>query len=78
MYLLRGTILNRTLGYAQKPVYCAIFTNNIWSCLLWSPVIITVSKYLIPVYSDRADPADLINVGNNKQYNIYTSTRQRL
>ena len=23
----------------QKPIYLAIFTNNIWSYLLWSPVV---------------------------------------
>ena len=37
---LRGTIINRDLRYTQKPFYFLMFTNNIWSCLLRSPVII--------------------------------------
>ena len=37
--LLRGTIVNRTYGIHKKPVYLPIFTNNIWSYLLWSPVV---------------------------------------
>ena len=40
--LLRGAILNRTYGtYKNLPgIYLAICTNNIWSYLLWSPVIV--------------------------------------
>ena len=37
--LLRGTIVNRTYG-THKNQYFPILTNNIWSYLLWSPVII--------------------------------------
>ena len=39
--LLRGTIVNRTYGtHKNLPGICfAIFTNTIWSYLLWSPVI---------------------------------------
>ena len=36
--VFRGTILNSTYGtYTQKPIYFAIFTNNIWSNLLYGP-----------------------------------------
>ena len=38
--VLRGTIVNGTyLWYTSKPMYLTIFTDNIWSYLLWSPVI---------------------------------------
>ena len=33
--LYRG---KQDLRYTQTPVYLAVSTNNIWSCLLWSPV----------------------------------------
>ena len=36
---LRGTIVNRTYGTHKKPLDFAIFTRNIRSYLLWSPVI---------------------------------------
>ena len=38
--LLRGTLLYRDLRYARKPIYLPTryFTNNVWFCLLWSPV----------------------------------------
>ena len=41
MILLRGTIVNRTYGTDKKPIYFPILTNNIWSYLLCSPVILT-------------------------------------
>ena len=28
------------LRYTQKTVYFAVFSNNVWSCLLWSPATI--------------------------------------
>ena len=37
--LLRGTIVNRTYG-TQKPIHSPIFSTNIWSYLLWPPVIV--------------------------------------
>ena len=33
--LLRGTIVNRTFWYIQKPVYRPILTQYIWLYLLW-------------------------------------------
>ena len=44
--VLRGGILNRTLRITQKPIYFDIFTNNIWSCLLWSPgdIVLVVTQ----------------------------------
>ena len=40
LLIIRGTILNRTYGtHKNLYIYIAIFTNNIWSYLLWSPVI---------------------------------------
>ena len=32
-------IVNRTYGTDKKLNINLFFTNNIWSCLLWSPVI---------------------------------------
>ena len=43
--LVRDTIVNRT--YVHTKIYFPIFTNNVWSYLLWSPV--TREKYQIPV-----------------------------
>ena len=41
--LLRGGIANTSrtyqVQYRQNPMYWPIFTEYIWSCLLWSPVI---------------------------------------
>ena len=39
--VLRGTILNTTYDTHKKlpGIYLAIFTNNIWFYLLWSPVV---------------------------------------
>ena len=43
--LFLPTVLNRTYGTHKKPgIIFAIFTDNIWSYLLWSPEI--VEKYL--------------------------------
>ena len=39
-YYLRRAVLNRTCGTHKKTICFAIFTNNIWSYLLWSPVIV--------------------------------------
>ena len=40
--LLRGTIVNRTKGTDKNlpGIYLTIFTNNIWSCQLWTPVVL--------------------------------------
>ena len=42
LLLLRGTVVNRTYGtHKNLPgMYLPIFTNNIRSYLLWSPVIV--------------------------------------
>ena len=45
--LLRGAILSRTYGTDKKTTYFAIFTENIWSCLLWFPV--TVYQLIVAV-----------------------------
>ena len=37
--LLRGALVNRTCG-RYKNQYFYLFTKNIWSYLLWSPVIV--------------------------------------
>lgn len=37
--ILRGGIQNRDPRYIQKSVYLPTFINNIWSYLLWPPVI---------------------------------------
>ena len=42
--LLRGAIVNRTYGRHKKPTYLPIFTDNIWSYLLWSHVIIVRTR----------------------------------
>ena len=34
-----GGHIKQDLRYTQKPIYFSIFTNNIWSYLLWSPVV---------------------------------------
>ena len=39
LLILRGGIVNRTYGTHKKTLYLPIFTNNIWSYLLWSPVV---------------------------------------
>ena len=41
LLLLRGAIVNRTYGIHKNlpGIHLPIFTNNIWSYLLWSPVI---------------------------------------
>ena len=36
--LLLGTIVNGTYGTHKTPIYLPVFTHNIWSYLLWSPV----------------------------------------
>ena len=40
--LLRGTIVSRTYGTHKKPFIFPFFNNNIWSYLLWPPVIVLV------------------------------------
>ena len=37
--ILRGAIVNRTYGKHKKLNILSVFTNNIWSYLLWSPAI---------------------------------------
>ena len=37
-----GTIVSRTYGTDKKPICFPVFTNNIWSYLLWPLVIHTV------------------------------------
>ena len=37
--VLGGGIFNRTYGTQETPIYFTVFTNNITSYLLWSPVI---------------------------------------
>ena len=39
IFLIRGTIVNRTYGTHKNRICSTIFTNNIWSCQLWPPVI---------------------------------------
>ena len=42
--VLRGTIVNRTHGKRKKIyIYFPIFTKNIRSYLLWSPVLVEIS-----------------------------------
>ena len=36
---ITGDHSKQDLRYTQKPIYFPILTNNIWSYLLWSPVI---------------------------------------
>ena len=50
--LLRGTYSKKDLWYPQKPIYLPIFTSNIWSYLLWSPVIIEPHCSRSPVASE--------------------------
>ena len=38
-------VVNRTYGKTQKPIYLAIFTVNIWSYLLWPPVLVEQQQY---------------------------------
>ena len=42
--LILGTIVNGTYGTYKKTIYLHIFTDNIWSYLLWSPVIVIVGR----------------------------------
>ena len=45
--LLRETTLHRAYDtHTQKSRYFLIFTNNIKSCLLWSPVVVFVRRWL--------------------------------
>ena len=46
----RGTIVNRTYGtHKNLPgTYLPIFTNSIWSYLLWSPVIVYIPGCIVP------------------------------
>ena len=37
---ITGDHSKQDLRYTQKPIYSPIFTNNAWSHLLWSPVIV--------------------------------------
>ena len=57
--VLRGAILNRTYGAHEKTKYFAIFTNNIWSCLIWSPVIAPYFMYTRKknIYRKMAPPS---------------------
>ena len=53
-FLLRGTIVNRTNGtHKQLRIFFTYFyyCNNVWSYLLWSPVILIVG--LVPCYPVR-------------------------
>ena len=43
-YSITGEHSKYDKRYTQKPTYFPIFTNNIWSCLLWSPVIAVSSS----------------------------------
>ena len=43
-YYVRGARVKQDLRYTQKPIYIHIFTNTIWSYLLWSP-----RKYSQPI-----------------------------
>ena len=40
LLVLRGGHSKQDLRYTQKPIYFIIFTNNVWSYLPWSPVIV--------------------------------------
>ena len=39
LYYLRGTTINRAYGGRKKLYIWLLFTNNVWSCLLWSPPV---------------------------------------
>ena len=47
--LLRGTIFIGPTVYKNLSLRFAIFTNNIWSCLLWSTAIRATSELLVYV-----------------------------
>ena len=55
-YLLRGTIVNRTYGIDKNlpGINLTIFTNNIWSYQLWSPVIVPGTKTCVTCRTYRA------------------------
>ena len=40
-FLLRGTTINRTYYGQNLYIYLSLLTCNIWSYLLWPPVIVT-------------------------------------
>ena len=45
---ITGDHIKQDLRYTQKkPIYFAFFTNNIWSYLLWSPVIVEEHKIAV-------------------------------
>ena len=39
---ITGDYSKQDLWYTQKPTYLVFLTNNIWSYLLWSPVILLI------------------------------------
>ena len=51
-----GGIINGTYGTHKKYIHFPICTNKIWSCLLWSPVIVDpgqISDGVIPKWRQR-------------------------
>ena len=58
--LLRGGHSKYDLRYTQKPTYFPIFTDNIWSFLLWSLAIIIVSDILVSEIRSRTCVCSLL------------------
>ena len=61
--VLRGEHSKEDLRHTQKPINFPIFADNIWSYLLWSPVIVHVSGkvfsriYMLPCLVGAAQSA---------------------
>ena len=63
---ITGDHIKQDLRYTQKPIYVAIFTSNIWSCLLWSPVIAAAATHTAATAPKAtADSPSLRNVTCN-------------
>ena len=50
--LFPGDHSKQDLHYRQKPLYFPIFTSNVWSCLLWSPVVVGVHNVMPGIYAE--------------------------
>ena len=46
---ITGDRSKQDLRYTLKPIYLPVFTDKIWSCLLWSPVI-----FLFTIHGSQA------------------------
>ena len=69
---ITGGHIKLDLRYTQKTIYSPIFTNNIWSYLLWSPVIGAMQRWWQRTSQDEEEEdvpmGEETRTKQNKQY----------